>query len=59
MRVGGLCRTDRGISRDQRAIGWRLKPYVVVEADRTASRGKVVRLTSLGNEALLTYRRIG
>jgi hypothetical protein len=39
-------------------IGWRIKPYVVVAADPTASRGKVVCLSPRGLRAKETYYRL-
>jgi hypothetical protein len=39
-------------------IGWQIKPYVVVEPDPTASRGKVVRLSPRGLTAQQTYQRL-
>jgi DNA-binding MarR family transcriptional regulator len=39
-------------------IGWQMKPYVVVEADPAAKRGKVLRLSPLGLEAQQTYDRL-
>ncbi|MGO8786681.1 MAG: hypothetical protein ACLQVL_04765 [Terriglobia bacterium] len=39
-------------------IGWEIKPYVVVEPDPTASRGKVVRLSPRGLRAQHTYHRL-
>jgi len=37
-------------------IGWQLKPYVNVEPDRSARRGKVVSLTPRGLEIQRSYR---
>jgi hypothetical protein len=45
-----------GASPETSAIGWQIKPYVVVEPDPAASRGKVVRLTPLGLKAQQIYR---
>jgi hypothetical protein len=39
-------------------IGWQMKPYVVVEPDPTASRGKVVRLSLRGMRAQETYHQL-
>jgi hypothetical protein len=39
-------------------IGWRLKPYVVVENDPSGKRGKVVRLSPAGANARKGYYRI-
>jgi hypothetical protein len=39
-------------------IGWRIKPYVLVEPDPTASRGKVVRLSERGLMVQQAYRRL-
>jgi hypothetical protein len=40
-----------GSSPETSGIGWQLRPYVVVEADPEASRGKVVRLSFQGRGA--------
>ena len=47
-----------GASPENSAIGWQLKPYVAVEPDPTASRGKVARLTPLGLSTQQTYREL-
>jgi hypothetical protein len=39
-------------------IGWQIKPYVVLEPDPDAKRGKVVRLSPLGLRAQETYHRL-
>ncbi|HWE53697.1 MAG TPA: hypothetical protein VG273_28160 [Bryobacteraceae bacterium] len=39
-------------------IGWQLKPYVIVEPDPSASRGKVLRLSPRGQIAQAVYRRL-
>jgi hypothetical protein len=45
-----------GSSPERTDIGWRLRPYVLVEADPSARRGK--RLTLLGLKAQQTYRQL-
>ena len=47
-----------GGSPEMTDIGWQLKPYVVIEPDPTAKRGKVVRLSPLGVKAQQTYLRL-
>jgi hypothetical protein len=47
-----------GGSPETSGVGWQLKPYVVIEADQTAKRGKSVRLTPLGFKAQQTYHRL-
>ncbi len=47
-----------GGSPETSGVRWELKPYVIVEADQTAKRGKCVRLTPLGLKAQQTYRRL-
>ncbi len=47
-----------GGSPEQTDIGWQLKPYVVIEADPTGSRGKVVRLSPRGLAAREIYREL-
>jgi len=44
-----------GSSPETSGIGWQLKPYIVVEADPEASRGKVVRLSPRGLEVQQKY----
>ncbi len=44
-----------GSSPETSGIGWQLRPYVVVEADPEASRGKVVRLSPRGLEVQQKY----
>jgi hypothetical protein len=39
-------------------IGWEAKPYVAVERDPAAQRGKVARLTPLGLKAQRTYHEL-
>jgi len=39
-------------------IGWQIKPYVAVQPDPTASRGKVVSLSPRGQKAQQTYHRL-
>ena len=57
IRVGQIAHLT-GTSREMSDIGWRLKPYVVVESDPTAKRGKWVRLSGAGLAAQATYRRL-
>jgi hypothetical protein len=45
-----------GTSPETSGIGWQIKPYVLVEPDPTARRGKTVRLTPLGLEAQREYQ---
>jgi len=40
------------------AIGWQLKPFVVVEPDPSAKRGKVLTLSPKGQEAKEKYLRL-
>jgi hypothetical protein len=47
-----------GASAETSGIGWQRKPYVSVEPDPNASRGKLVRLTPLGIRAQETYHRL-
>jgi hypothetical protein len=47
-----------GASPEMSGIGWQIKPYVSVEADPAASRGKLVRLTPLGLGTQQTYREL-
>ena len=47
-----------GASKEISDIGWQMKPYVVVTADPTASRGKVVRLSPRGLMAQQAYHRL-
>jgi hypothetical protein len=47
-----------GESPEASNIGWRLKPYVVVEANRSGKRGKTVRLSPRGLQAKDNYYRI-
>jgi len=46
-----------GSSVERTNIGWRLKPYVLVEADLTVGRGKVARLTALGLKTQKIYHQ--
>lgn len=39
-------------------IGWQMKPYVSVERDPAARRGKAARLTPLGLKAQQTYHKL-
>ena len=54
LRAGDLSHLT-GASPERSAVGWPLKPYVVVELDPNATRGKVVRLTPRGLKARQTY----
>lgn len=47
-----------GGSPETSGVGWQLKPYVIVEVDETAKRGRRVRLTPLGLKAQQTYHRL-
>ncbi len=47
-----------GGSPEQAGIGWRLRPYVVVETDLAGGRGKTVRLTARGMNAQRAYERL-
>ncbi len=47
-----------GASPETSGLGWQIKPYVVVEADPAARRGKVVRLTPLGLKAQQKYHHL-
>jgi hypothetical protein len=47
-----------GGSTETTDIGWQLRPYVVVEPDPAASRGKVVRLSPRGLKAQQAYHRL-
>ncbi|HYY28566.1 MAG TPA: hypothetical protein VE860_11505 [Chthoniobacterales bacterium] len=47
-----------GGSPEQAGIGWQLKAYVVVEADPTKQRGKVVRLNPRGLKAQHAYYQL-
>ncbi len=47
-----------GSSPETSGIGWQLRPYVVVEADPEASRGKVVRLSPRGLEVQQRYHML-
>jgi DNA-binding MarR family transcriptional regulator len=47
-----------GSSPETSGIGWQLKPYIAVEPDPAARRGKVVRLTPPGLSAQQTYRKL-
>ena len=47
-----------GVSPETGDIGWQAKPYVVVEPDPVARRGKVARLTPLGLRAQQTYDKL-
>jgi DNA-binding MarR family transcriptional regulator len=55
--VGDIPRLT-GASPETSGIGWQIKPYVAVEPDPAAKRGKVVRLTPLGLGAQRTYREL-
>jgi hypothetical protein len=47
-----------GCSRETSDIGWEAKPYVAVERDPSAQRGKVARLTPLGLKAQRRYHEL-
>ena len=47
-----------GGSPETAGIGWQIKPYIIVEPDPNARRGKVVRLSPLGLRAQQTYREL-
>src|SRR5262249_19763700 len=47
-----------GTSPETSAIGWQIRPYVVVARDPAASRGKVVRLSWLGLRVRQEYYRL-
>jgi DNA-binding MarR family transcriptional regulator len=53
--VGDIPRLTGG-SPETSGIGWQIKPYIAVEPDPAAKRGKVVRLTPAGHRAQKTYR---
>jgi hypothetical protein len=55
--LGDIPRLTGG-SPEASGLGWQLKPYVVVEPDPTASRGKVVRLAPRGLKARQAYHRL-
>jgi hypothetical protein len=57
VRAGDLPHLTGG-SPEKSDIGWELKRYVTVGADRSANRGKVVRLTPLGLRAQQTYLQL-
>jgi hypothetical protein len=57
VRVAEIPRLTGG-SPETSGIGWQIKPYVVVEPDPAASRGKVVRLSPRGLWAQQTYHRL-
>jgi hypothetical protein len=54
IRVSELPRLT-GTSPEMGGIGWQIKPYVLVESDPLASRGKVVRLSPPGLKAQQAY----
>jgi len=47
-----------GGSPETTGIGWQIKPYVVVEPDPAATRGKVIRLSPRGLLAQQTYHQL-
>lgn len=47
-----------GASPEKSDIGWQARPYVAVESDPGARRGKVARLTPLGLRAQRTYHEL-
>jgi hypothetical protein len=55
--LGEISRLTGG-SPETSDIGWEAKPYVAIEPDPTARRGKVARLTPLGLRAQRTYHEL-
>jgi hypothetical protein len=47
-----------GSSPETSGVGWQLKPYIVVERDPAARRGKVIRLSPRGLLAQRNYQRL-
>jgi hypothetical protein len=47
-----------GCSPETSGLGWQIKPYVIVEPDPKAKRGKLVRLSPQGLDAQKTYQRL-
>ncbi|HXX15135.1 MAG TPA: hypothetical protein VEJ47_09565 [Candidatus Eremiobacteraceae bacterium] len=47
-----------GCSPETSAIGWQLKPFILVESGKTARRGKMVRLNARGLAAQATYTQL-
>jgi len=47
-----------GSSPETSGIGWQIKPYIVVEPDPAARRGKVIRLSPRGLLAQRNYQRL-
>jgi len=47
-----------GGSPEEAGVGWRHRPYVVVETDSAGGRGKSVRLTARGIDAQKAYDRL-
>jgi hypothetical protein len=47
-----------GGSAEVTGIGWQLKPYIVVEPDLNAKRGKIVRLNARGLQAHGDYQHL-
>jgi hypothetical protein len=57
IRLAEMIRRTGG-SRETSDIGWQLKPYVIVEPDPTATRGKVVSLSPRGLLAQAFYHHL-
>jgi len=47
-----------GSSPETSGVGWQIKPYIIVEPDPGARRGKVIRLSPRGLLAQNNYRRV-
>lgn len=47
-----------GSSPETSGIGWQVKPYIMVEADPSAKRGKAIRLSPRGMAAQDIYRQL-
>jgi hypothetical protein len=57
VRLGDLARLT-GLAPEASDIGWQLKPYVVVSAEKAGRRGKVARLSPRGLRVQQNYRRL-
>jgi hypothetical protein len=57
VREGELARLT-GSSKETSDIGWQLKPFVVIEKDPSAGRGKLVRLNAKGLAVQADYWRL-
>ena len=55
--VGDIPRLTGG-SPETAGIGWQIKPFIVVESDPQAKRGKVVRLSPLGLRVQQKYHKV-